>query len=154
MSMSVRLAVPSDKAMFRFLWQAYLDETARNGSPIVPDETTMDFYLGLFDRYTSDPDSGVVAVWYSLGVSMAGDVTPPYSTLMGKTANGWGTYIDPKFRGQNRALTLRSFVIDHLRSHGYNTLLGTESYGDDPAHKSLDDVEGLERFQTIVRLRL
>lgn len=152
--MNVRHATPDDRSFFLGLWFRYLHEMHAKGSEILPTSRTLAFYADVFDAYLAGAREGVVAIDYPAGVSLAGDVTPSWDSLHGKTAIGWGTYVVPELRSQGHADALRSFVIAELGGLGFETLLGSVGVEDDEALASIAKVPGVEVYQQVYRRRL
>lgn len=123
-SSGLRLARPADRPVFRSLVMDYLVEMRSKGSEIQPTEKTVDFYCSLFDAYTSGDKEGVIVFAPAYAFSMAGDATMPIDTDFGKTAVGWATYVSPGSRGRDVASILRSSLRSHLRTLGFQTILG------------------------------
>lgn len=152
--MSVRHATPDDRTFFLGLWSRYLHEMHAKGSEILPTHKTLEFYGDVFDAYLEGAREGVVAIDYPAGVSLAGDASPSWDSLHGKTAIGWGTYVVPELRGNGHADDLRRFVIEQLKTQGFETLLGSVNVGDDQALASISKVPDVEVYQHVYRRRL
>lgn len=152
--MSVRHATPDDRPFFLGLWSRYLHEMHAKGSEILPTPKTLDFYVDVFDAYLTGAREGVVAISYPAGVSLAGDASPSWDSLHGKTAIGWGTYVVPELRGNGHADALRQFVIEQLKARGFETLLGSVNVSDEQALSSISKVPDVEVYQHVYRRRL
>jgi GNAT superfamily N-acetyltransferase len=152
--MTPRHTTSEDRDFFLRLWNAHLHEMHAKGSEILPTTRTLDFYGDVFDAYLSGAREGVVAILYPAGVSLAGDATPSWDSLHGKTAIGWGTYVVPELRDRGHADALRRFVIGELAAIGFETLLGSVGVGDEAAEASIAKVPGVEVYQQVYRRRL
>lgn len=117
----------------------------------------VEIYLALFDRYVTDGD-GVVLVAvrpYGLPIAftMAGEIPLGFETKHGRTAMGWGTYVQPTARRRGLASNLRMALDERLREMGFDSVIGGFRPGSVAAEESLRGT-GFEIYQSLGAKRL
>lgn len=147
---------PIDRVVFREMWTEYLKDLQALGGEQLPTERTLDFYLGLFDRYTEDPSQG--AAYFAgdpcVGVILWGDAGDmPWDHTLGRVAYGWGTYVRPPARGMHLSKVLRDVAASHLTHVGFDSVLGSATPDNRPGIES-GNAYGFERLHDTRVLRL
>lgn len=125
----IRTAETRDLARFLNLWREYLTELhVKYGGEILPTERTLTFFADLFLGLQGGErgvcllaeDEGVpvgVLLWGSLQ-------QPPVDTALGRTAQGWGTYVVPEARAKGISSRLRETARKILAEMGFEHVLG------------------------------
>lgn len=132
---SIRLSTPNDGQRFLELWTEYLTEQYEAGGELVPSSSTLSTFMQLFRLYTQGenpvgPSSrgtqGVVVfgakenavlLWGATGVA--------FDFRWGRTANGWGTYVRPKYREQGWSARMRECAGRYMRDAlGFEAVMG------------------------------
>ena len=133
---AVRPARAADLGDFLRLWRAYLEELhAAFGGEILPTERTLTFFADLFMALLGG-DRGVCLLAEddasAVGVLLWGSLQqPPVDTDLGKTAQGWGTYVVPASRGKHVAKQLREAGAKALAEMGFDHVVGAAERGND-----------------------
>jgi GNAT superfamily N-acetyltransferase len=101
-----RVGIARERGLFRKLWKEFLEEEYEKGKgnpiTIMPTEKNLDTYCYLFDQYTSDAVPGFALFYREDAVHLCGYNGVGFETEKGdaKTAQSFGTYVRPAFRGK------------------------------------------------------
>lgn len=141
------------------LWplvKAYLTEMREMGSEIEPTDRSVNFMVDLaFNLCESTSGYGLVAVndqMDMVGFTIAGEIVLPYDHDMGRVACGYGTYVDPMYRGGGVSDELRLHLRNWLRRVGFNTIVGAAHDKNSVGLKSA--LKTSRATQTIIRVDL
>ena len=121
---------PGDRSLFIELWGDFLREHHKNGNFVEPTVRSMNYYLDLFDRYTSGQAEGVVVFAVpGHAVCMWGDVggNGLYDHTEGRVAHSLGSYVRPEYRSRHHdipyAMWKRACKV--LKKRGFNTVISS-----------------------------
>jgi GNAT superfamily N-acetyltransferase len=101
-------AVADQVVHFEGLWDEFLWDQKKKGGYIVPSERSMSFFVHLFRAYTEGYQEGIVLFAGDFeAVLMWGLVDFPYDLTWGRTAQDWGTYVQPAAQGRGISKAIR-----------------------------------------------
>jgi GNAT superfamily N-acetyltransferase len=132
----IRTAEARDLTRFLSLWRCYLAELHEAyGGEILPTERTMTFFTDLFMGLLGG-DRGVCLLaeddGRAVGTLLWGSLQqPPVDTSLGRTAQGWGTYVVPDARGRHVASQLRYAGAKALLEMGFEHVVGAAEKAND-----------------------
>ena len=138
----VREAKPRDVGLFKKLWRKYMEQQQDLGSPILASDSNLELMTKFFDAYV-DPESsvdGVVLFIADVAVIMWGDTGSYFETSYGKTAYGWGIYVESEHRGKGMSKMLYEEMFKRLREKGFEHWTGSLLDGNEAGEKALEDV--------------
>jgi len=156
--MKLSVAGWDDLRKFEMLWEEYLEENHKAGDIMLPTKANLKSFRQIASAYVESPELGFVLLAEEkkipVGVLMWGALPSlGFETTLGKTANGWGTYVRPEWRGKGLSSELREQARVLLKAIGINTLMGSVLPGNLPAEGSVDSL-GFERGAQVVIWRL
>jgi len=143
---ATRVGGPGDRSLFIELWGEFLREHHKRGNYIEPTVRSMDYFLTLFEQYTTGIRGGVVVFGVDgKSVCMWGDAMAEgiYDHADGRVAHGLGTYVRPESRRKNIAHQLWRRAGKILKNKGFDAVIGSVNIK--PKDINIDGHIGLER---------
>lgn len=135
MTYTPRIAAPDDYQAFTRLVTAHLLELRGLGSEVQITERTLGFWQDLFYLFARpcvlpvgalvSGVEGAIVMVDDIAFSIAGRTGHSFvDTDFGKTAQGYGTYVDPEHRGRGLSRLLRDRMRVELKARGFETIVG------------------------------
>jgi len=138
----VRPAEEADIPELLVLTKDYLDEQQDFGGDVLPTPRTIDYYRTLFAGVIGKTIMGaaVALSWNGslVGFHLTVELPMPWDSMFGRAALGFGTFVDPAFRGRGFGVALREVANDLLREAGFETVIGLVHTGNQPGEQSLE----------------
>lgn len=141
----VRKAKIRDIGLFKKLWIKLLDKQSLEGSIVLSNEKTMDFYEKLFNAYVEGILEGIVLFVADKGVLMWGD-SASLRDYPGKFIVDWGVYINSDV-GEEVYSALWDHAFEWSKEHKFEGIL-IEQY------KDSEEIKGFETVSKTVYKKL
>lgn len=138
----VRVAKIRDIGLFRKLWMQLLEKQSKEGSIVVANKKSLDFYENLFNLYVEKQFDGIVLFVADRGILMWGDNASPLD-FGRKLVTNWGVYADSSEQKEDISTALLEYAEKWAKENNFTGIL-SEKY------KGSKQISGFEPITTIV----